>query len=154
MSNNILICTVGLPRSGKSTWSRRESKARGCPIVAPDAIRLAIHNQPFLSQTEPLVWAIAELMVRALFRAGHPLVIVDDCNISKASRTRWMKSDWDTFWKVFGTSEQDCLKRAQHDSQLQLVIRGMARAYETISGDEKPWDDQATSLLRERLGNE
>src|SRR5690554_6874569 len=33
---HILICTVGLPRSGKTTWARKQSY----PIVNPDSIRL------------------------------------------------------------------------------------------------------------------
>jgi len=36
----ILILTVGLPRSGKSTWAAK----KGFPIVSPDAIRLAMHG--------------------------------------------------------------------------------------------------------------
>src|SRR5882672_916000 len=61
--DKLLICTVGLPRSGKSTWARSQS----FPIVCPDAIRIAIHGQRFISEAEPFVWATAKAMVRALF---------------------------------------------------------------------------------------
>ena len=35
-----LIVMVGLPRSGKTTWARKQ----GYPIVNPDSIRLAFHG--------------------------------------------------------------------------------------------------------------
>jgi predicted kinase len=71
-----LIMTVGLPRSGKSTWAI----AQGHPVVCPDAIRLALHGQPFIATAEPVVWATAKLMVASLFEAGHGVVILDATN--------------------------------------------------------------------------
>lgn len=67
-----LLVTVGLPRSGKSTWAKQQ----GAPVVNPDAIRLALHGQAFLQEAEPLVWVMAKYMVEALFLAGHSTVIL------------------------------------------------------------------------------
>jgi predicted kinase len=50
----ILILTVGLPRSGKSSWSRQQT----FPVVNPDSIRLALHGLRFAPEAEPFVWAI------------------------------------------------------------------------------------------------
>ncbi|KKK82651.1 hypothetical protein LCGC14_2801230, partial [marine sediment metagenome] len=46
-----LILTVGLPRSGKSTWARKQ----GHPIVNPDSIRLALYGEPFIEEAEPMI---------------------------------------------------------------------------------------------------
>ena len=46
-----LILTVGLPRSGKTTWAL----AQGYPIVAPDAIRLAVTGQRYVELTDYLI---------------------------------------------------------------------------------------------------
>lgn len=48
MSENILVITVGLPRSGKSTWA----KTLGAPIVSCDAIRQALGVYPFVPKAE------------------------------------------------------------------------------------------------------
>ena len=80
-----LIAMVGLPRSGKSTWAKKA----GHPIVSPDAIRLALHGQRFISEAEPFVWAIAKAMVRALFLAGHSAVILDATNNTRKRRDEW-----------------------------------------------------------------
>lgn len=81
----ILIVTVGLPRSGKSTWAKRQT----FPVVNPDAIRLALHGQRFYGPAEPFVWATAKLMVRSLFGAAHRKVIVDATNCTRKRRDEW-----------------------------------------------------------------
>ncbi len=49
-----LICTVGLPRSGKSTWCKTQSY----PIVNKDSIRLALHGQRYLQDAEKEIRAM------------------------------------------------------------------------------------------------
>ena len=69
----VLILTVGLPRSGKSTWAKKQ----GYPIINPDSIRLALHGEHFIEDAEPMVWTIAMYMTKALFLAGHNKIIID-----------------------------------------------------------------------------
>ena len=69
--DNLLFLTVGLPRSGKSTWALSQN----LPVVSPDAIRLALHGLAFDAKRETEVWDIAMMMVRSLFLAGHKNVI-------------------------------------------------------------------------------
>jgi predicted kinase len=64
-----LILTMGLPRSGKSTWAKQQS----VPIVSPDAIRLAMTGQRWVGELEDMVWVVAKYMVRSLFLAGMML---------------------------------------------------------------------------------
>lgn len=128
--NKKLVLTVGLPRSGKSTWA----KAQGLPIVNPDAIRLALHGQRFQPEAEGFVWAIAYLMVDALFKAGHEDVIVDATNITQERRIPWIKKfkECDIIYKVVDTSKDECIARAmkENDSVIIPIIESMAEKVE------------------------
>ena len=126
--DNILICTVGLPRSGKSTWAKRQ----GLPIVNKDSLRYAIYGQRFWAPGEHLIRSHALIMVRSLFMAGHNCVILDECNASINARLDWIdegsKSEfirWITKFKIFDTSPDICKKRAS-DDRLREVINSMS----------------------------
>ena len=112
-----LIMTVGLPRSGKSTWARET----GYPIVNPDSIRLALHGQSFIGNAEPMVWTIAKYMVKSLFIAGHDVVILDSCNQSEYRRNEWKSKEWKRLYKVFRTDIEECKKRALDNDQEYLI---------------------------------
>ncbi len=114
---NILILTVGLPRSGKSTWARQY----GAPIVNPDAIRLALHGQRFQVQAEPMVWAIARYMVEALFLAGHTTVILDATNVTFKRRNEWSSNNWVCRFEEFRTPAQECKQRALNSDMPDLL---------------------------------
>ncbi len=135
---HVLICTVGLPRSGKSTWARGQAY----PIVNPDAIRLAMHGQRFSAQAEPFVWLHAKLMVRSLFGAGHKYVILDATNVSRKRRDEWRsESEWGLFFKHIITDPETCLQRAiaANDGAMMDVINRMEREFEPLGADEKVW---------------
>lgn len=112
-----LIMTVGLPRSGKSTWAR----STGFPIVSPDAIRLSIHGQSHLPQAEPMVWTVAKYMTRALFLAGHSHVVLDSTMSRRNSRSVWLSRDWETKVKIFDTDLEVCKMRAMANGQYDLL---------------------------------
>ena len=131
--SKILWVTVGLPRSGKSSWAQSMG---GVPIVCPDAIRLALHGERFIARAEPFVWAIAQVMVMALFRAGHQEVIVDATNTTRARRAMWVKpTEWETRWKLFHDPAIVCRNRALQvfDTELAEVIDRMAKGYEPVA---------------------
>jgi predicted kinase len=123
-----LILTVGLPRSGKTTWARQQ----GHPIVNPDSIRLALHGQRFYGPAEPFVWAAAYMMVDALFRAGHDTVVVDATNVSAKRRDEWLRRYPDAEFKLIDTSPQICLERAaaEGDKYIAPVIERMAAEWD------------------------
>lgn len=127
----LLICTVGLPYSGKSTWA----KVQQCPVVCPDAIRLALHGQRFNILMEPYVWVIAKTMVRALFLAGHNRVILDATNTTEKRRAEWLSDDWDTQFKILDTPKEECISRAkrQNDIPILPVIEKMHEYYEPVT---------------------
>ena len=129
-----LICTMGFPSSGKSTWVRDQK----VPIVNPDAIRLAIHGQRFWAPAEKQVWATADLMVKALFNAGHDTVIMDATNTTRKQRDQWQSTEWETVFHHVDTSQAICVGRALYDQMPDLVdvIQRMADTFEPLEEDE------------------
>lgn len=132
---HVLICCVGIPRSGKTTWAKQQA----FPVMNPDSIRLALHGQRFAANAEPMVWAIAKVMVRSLFGAGHKTVIVDATNTTKKRRDEWQSWEWGTFFKVFDTSKEECLRRAEGDAEILPVIERMHAAFEPLTDGERRW---------------
>lgn len=130
-----LICTVGLPRSGKTWWAREQK----CPIVNPDSIRLALHGLRYIQLAEPFVWAIAMVMVRALFLAGHEKVVVDATNTTRKRREAWKSGGWATEYIGIPAGEQTCIQRAkdENDEEIIPVIERMAEQFEPIGSDEQ-----------------
>jgi predicted kinase len=113
----ILVLTVGLPRSGKSTWAMKQ----GHPVVNRDAIRLALHGQPYIQAAEDAVSAIETYMVKALFLAGHNLVIVDATHMKEKYRERWESEDWTIQLQRFDTSREVCINRATASGKAFLI---------------------------------
>lgn len=114
---NMLIMTVGLPQSGKSTWARKQ----GHPIVSPDAIRLSLHGKAYIQSAEPWVWTIAGTMVQSLFSAGHDTVILDACNTTNERRDAWLSNDWERCFVSFGATFVQCRNRAIADGREDLL---------------------------------
>ena len=119
MREDILILTVGLPHSGKSTWA----KIQGHPIVNPDSIRLALHGQAYIQEAEGFVWQIAYLMAKALFIAGHGTVIIDATNISEKRRNQWIDRfpNARVVLEKFNTSKEECIERAKNNDRNDLI---------------------------------
>ena len=138
MAIKTLVLTIGLPRSGKSTWAL----TRGFPIVNPDSVRLALHGQAFIAEAESMVWTIAKYMVRALFLAGHDTVILDATNVTRKRRDDWWSTEWIRKYKVFNASAATCIKRARKGGREDLVpiIERMAEQLEELNDDE--WDKE------------
>lgn len=134
----LLVCLVGLPRSGKSTWAK---SMRRFPIVNPDSVRLAIHGQRYVAQAEPFVWAVVRTMIRALFLAGHNVVILDATNTTRKRRDEWLSIEWETCFKVIETPKEVCIERALADGDTEIVsvIERMASQFEPLADDEKRW---------------
>lgn len=114
---NELILTVGLPKSGKTTWAIKQ----GHPVVNPDSIRLALHGQVYVPSMEPYVWAIALTMVESLFLVGHDVVIVDATNISEKRRKAWESDNWVCSYQLFPISASECIFRAERVNRYDLI---------------------------------
>lgn len=126
---NKLILTVGLPRSGKTTWALKQ----GVPVVSRDGIRKALYDKVYISEAEEMVAAIEKYMVKALFLAGHDTVIIDNTHLRKKYRDRWICSRYSQIqWKIeleeFKVDVNICVQRAIKDQRPELIpiIQAMA----------------------------
>lgn len=133
-ATKLLIVMVGLPYSGKSTVARE----CGSPIVCPDAIRVALHGRKFIPESEPIVWAIARYMVKALFLAGHNVVVLDATNTTRERRKAWISKEWSTIFRVIGTEKGTCIARARAcgDEDIIPIIEKMAAEFEDVRPEE------------------
>ena len=126
MKTKIVYLTVGLPRSGKSTWA----KEQGVPIVNRDSIRLALHGQAYLSNAESMVTAIEDYMFKSLLLAGHDIIIIDATHLKEKYKKRWEYLLKDMYadpeqWVIrevhFHTSKEECIQRAKADGREDLI---------------------------------
>lgn len=136
MIDKILIATVGLPRSGKTTWALAFSRSNSVPIVCPDAVRYAIHGQRFASVAERYVWATVHAMIRGLFLAGHSHVILDATNVSRKRRDDLKSPDWLTVFHHIDTAPEVCRLRAANDAEILPVIDRMESEFQPLEEDE------------------
>ena len=118
-----LILTVGLPRSGKSTWCEEQIKKANTVVVRPDAVRLAFHGERFKAELENEVWEIVYIMTRALLLSGHDTIIIDATSVNERSRNAWKKEfkDCKVVYKNFYTSPEICKERAILTNQKDLL---------------------------------
>jgi predicted kinase len=123
-----LIMMVGLPYSGKSTIA----KTFKAPIVCPDQIRFALHGQRYVQEAEPMIWAIARVMVTSLFLAGHDTVVLDATNTTKTRRDEWKDPKWIRRYVVCDVSKVACAHRAlqNEDDYIIPIIDRMDRQIE------------------------
>lgn len=145
MMEKYLICTVGLPRSGKTTWARKQ----GFPIVNPDSIRLVLHGTAFRREAEDFVWAIARIMVELLFLAGYDVVILDATNTTIKSRATWVNNKWNTYFKVIMEDVEECKQRARDENRYDLikVIEKMFDQFEALQRHENNYDENKSLFI-------
>jgi len=141
------ILTVGLPRSGKSTWAKSYVNQHSGVIINPDSFRLALYNANFIPEAEEIVWSMCAIAFKAAFIVGHKLVILDATNLTNKRREKWerlvdeLRSNYsmniDLWYKVFDTSIEVCINRAIQDSRQDLVkvIRSMSLQSEPLPND-------------------
>lgn len=133
---NVLVCMMGLPRSGKSTFATQ----LGFPVVSPDALRLVLGGKRVLDEAgDRQVWKLLPVMVQTLFAAGNTVVVLDATNTTRWERDQWKSDEWETRFFHVKTSEKLCKERAVATNQLDVVeaISRMVENFEPLGEDEE-----------------
>ena len=120
--------TMGLPRSGKSTFCKTWMYEKpGRVVLSGDDFRMAIYDRRFQLVGEELVRASMITAARALVHAGHE-VMIDETNTTYTSVRHILNIDKEAEAWIFMTDKDECIKRAincGHDD-LQPSIERMA----------------------------
>lgn len=134
----MLIYTIGLPGSGKSTWAetRRLEDPESTRIVNKDDIRAAFGTS-FLRGDEPTVHAVSRVAIRGFLRNGHT-VIVSDLNLP-------LKNQRELEAIALDEGVRSTFKDFRHVSVELCVERNTAR---WVAGDRKVPNDVIYDLAR------
>lgn len=148
----ILICTIGLPYSGKSRWA----KTQGLPVVSLMAneqlLKTAQGTVP--KQTKQSKQALEKeseaeaalhftrQMIESLFLSGNRVVILLAENLTKRDREFWQSKGanspslaWQTIYKEFKSTEVQSVRAAtQAGASKALIdeIKTKASLYEPL----------------------
>ncbi len=104
-----LVQMVGISGSGKSTFARKLSDIVKGIVVCPDNIRLALHGLDYCPTAEPMIWAIADNMVKTFF-IDHDVIVLDATGVRTTYRDVWAKP-WKRVIVYMDTPLNICLKR-------------------------------------------
>ena len=153
---NFLICLVGLPASGKTTFAKKFKKFleqnRDYPkvkIVDPDIIRNALTPDQFDHQQEQLVRKYNLEEVKKGLKKGY-VVISDDLNYYSSMRhdLKLITEEFDLSFFIIhiSTPLEICLKWNEKRGNLlpESVIKKIARKFDTF--DKYKWDYPVASI--------
>lgn len=146
LKNGQLYFTIGLPRSGKSTFAKKwETWDTNRVVVSMDDVRLAISGQGFNVNCEPTVEYVTDKMVRSLLISGYN-VLLDDTHTSVRNLQRVFRIDKSAKYFLMSASKDECIERAIERGQENLVgpIRRMwqnlAELLERKDISERRWN--------------
>lgn len=136
----MLYFTIGLPRSGKSTFVNEWVKARGSDdrprvFISPDAIRLAVYNKRYDGQCESMVHAVTDVMIKHFIISGYD-VLLDCTNTTERALERVRSFDPNACFYFITTGPEICKERAikcgHNDLAEKGVIDRMARNLDNL----------------------
>ncbi len=153
---NFLICLVGLPASGKTTFAKKLKKFleqnREYPkvkIIDPDIIRNALTPDQFDYQQEQLVRKYNLDEVKKGLKEGY-IVISDDLNYYSSMRhdLKLISEEYDLSFFIIhiSTPLEICLKWNEKRGGLlpESVIKSIARKFDIF--DKYKWDYPMASI--------
>lgn len=121
--------TIGLPRSGKTTYCKEwANQEKGRVVVNADSIRLALSGDRYNSLCEPQVHATKLVMIRSLLLYGYD-VMVDGTHTTKRSIIELLNIDpmehfgidENVYPHVVETHPDVCILRAKETGQDDLI---------------------------------
>jgi predicted kinase len=122
-----LFFMVGLPRSGKSTATKKLEKEFDAVVLRSDLFRIAMYNSDYHEAMEPSVVAAMDVAARALLLSGRN-VIIDDTHTRQHKRQHWLTLGGKGIY--VNTPLEECLKRC--DPEYHRLMNAMKRMDENL----------------------
>ena len=108
---------------------------------------MGVNGQRFHGPAEPMVWAVAKMMVSLLFDQ-YQVVILDATNGTVERRKEWFSNRWQTKVVEVRTSVETCIERAEMEGRDDLIsiINRMAVAWEWPTEEEFPGIEEERAM--------
>jgi len=124
----VVVLTIGLPGSGKSTWFKR----RGVTPLSSDLLRSVLFDDVEEQRYQSLVFSTLRSLLRARLVAKMPWNYVDATNLSTGERKQWIQMSRSLGYEVqavfFDVPLEICLERNRRRDRVvpEDVMRRMA----------------------------
>ena len=148
MKKQELVVTVGLPRSGKSTWSEAwVGKYKNRVRVSRDILKEMAGIRIYSEETERLISRMESYCIRTSLSQGYS-VVIDALNLSDKVFHKWeslvklAEKDWgieiDLKYVKFNTPVDICIARDKKSSDPvgEYVIRRLHESYKNKLGED------------------
>lgn len=120
-SRGKLYFTIGLPRSGKSSYANAWSKeSPNRVVIGGDDFRIGLHGHEYLRTSEGLVFGVMDAAIRALLHRGFD-VLVDETCTTEATLLRYLLIDLNATPIILDTPANICIQRAREGGKEHLV---------------------------------
>jgi predicted kinase len=114
----VVVLTIGLPGSGKSSWFKR----RGVAPLSSDMLRSLLFDDIGEQRYQDLVFSTLRSLLRARLIAGMPWNYIDATNLSPKERHGWIKMAREFGYEVhavfFNVPLEVCQERNQKRSRV------------------------------------
>ena len=127
-SKGVVVLTIGLPGSGKSSWFKRNN----ITPLSSDMVRALLFDNPDEQRFQDLVFSNLRSMLRARLVARRPMNYVDATNLTPHERDSWIKLAKDYGYEAqalyFDVPLEVCLERNQKRQRVvgEDIMRKMA----------------------------
>jgi len=134
----IVVLTIGLPGSGKTSWFRR----RGITPLSSDLLRLMLFDDISEQRYQDLVFSTLRYLLRARMIARMPWNYVDATNLSPRERRGWIKMAQEFGYEVqavfFDVPAEVCTERNTRRGRMvpDDVMQRMAQKLRPPTFDE------------------